>query len=247
MKALPAIAIGVGLVGAAVAGGLFLAGCEKNANEFAVDEFGKFDQNPTDNKWTQHETTLGFRETPPPQLVETYRVGEARIGTWQYLERNRTESMGRVFEAARGNDAVLSLDELTNFAISRFDSDRNGTLSGGERNAFNGTYGIARTYTPWVVTRTAPYIDLDYYRQYPTNPGTGGTSGGDDHGTGGTSGGDDGGTYVPPNNGGGYVPPSNGGDTGGGDDGGSDVPPSTPPSNNNGNSTDNGNPVESDF
>ena len=248
------IAGAVGLVGV---GALALAACssEKNPNEFAMDEFGKFDDKPKDNKWGSNELEKSFIHTRT-QEVNTYRLGDYVHGTRQILQRESTDSMRRIFEAAKGNDAVLSLEELTNFAVSKFDGDKNGTLNRSERNAFDEAYGVATTRTREVLIGSEPFMRYSPRETYPdpNYPGTGngGTSGGDDSGwpggnpgNGGTSGGDDGG-YIPPSGGNG----GNNGGTSGGDDGGGYIPPSggnNGGSSGSGNSTDNGNPSEDDF
>jgi hypothetical protein len=225
------IAIGAGVVGAVGVGALVLAACgEKNPNEFAMDEFGKFDTKPKDNQWTANELEKTWIHTRT-QEVNTYRIGDYIHGTRQILQSERTESMRRIFEAARGNDAVLSLDELTNFTLQRGDTDGDKVLSGGERRDFNDAYGVTETRTREVLMgqesfmRYAPRQDYPD-PSYPSTP-TGPTSPGDDHGTPPTSGGDEPSWPSNPTPG-----PS---------------PTPTPTPSNPGNSTDNGNPDEGDF
>ena len=240
------VAIGVGLVGAVGVAGFLLAGCNKNPNEFAMDEFGTFDDRPKDNNWTPNELEKSWIHTRT-QEVNTYRIGDYIHGTRQILQHESTDSMRRIFEAARGNDAVLSLDELTNFAVTRFDADKDGQLSSGERGDFNRAYGVATTRTRDVLIGQEPFMRYSPRNDYPAPnyPGTGGqgpTSPGDDGGQGPTSPGDDGGAGWPSNPGN----PGNPGLPSGGDDNGSGVP-SNPGNGGNGNSTDNGNPNEGDF
>jgi hypothetical protein len=224
--------------------GFLLAGCapkEQDADSFALDKFGGFDREPKDNQWTAGETTKATAYTRT-QEVNTYRVGDYIFGTRQILRTTTTSSMQRIYDAAKGNDAVLSLQELRDFAISGFDADKNGTLNKSERNHFNDVYEpTSRSQTELVGSE--PFSRYSPRYDYPDNGGGhGGTSPGDDYGNGGgwggTSPGDDGGS-------GGYVPPSNGG-TSPGDSGGY-VPPSNGGSGGNGNSSDNGNPSDDDF
>ncbi|MCW2927554.1 MAG: hypothetical protein JWM86_1522 [Thermoleophilia bacterium] len=252
------VAIGVGLAGGAA---LLLSACgrEEDPQSTTLDKFKGFDKNQ-DNNWTQDEVTK-FEVTRP---TNGPRFNEYRVGDYVFYQQNIqhqeiTSSMQKAFAGARGNDAIASLAELTSLA-TKFDKDANGTLSGGERRAFDDAYGLdiqRRT----IIDNT---ISGSYHSPrdtYPDNGGYGGgTSPGDDYGNGGSSGSGNGGTS--PGDDGGTRPPSGGGNSGGGntspgDDGGTRPPSgggtrppsgggSTPPSGG-GNSTDNGNPGEDDF
>jgi hypothetical protein len=239
------IAIGAGLVGGAA---LALTACgnqEKDAQSFVLDKFGKMDDDPQDNKWTAGEVEQGWTNSRW-QEVNTYRVGDYVYGTKQRLEWPTTDSMRRVYDAAKGNDAVLSLKELADFAMT-YDADKNGTLNHDERRSFEKAYQITTTRGQTRVTHEESFIDYRPRVDYPDPyypPNNGGP----------TSPGDDGGWYEPPSNGGtsggddgGYIPPSSGGSggTSGGDDGGGYVPPSSGGSGggtSSGDSTDNGDP-----
>ena len=245
------VAVGLGVVAGVVGLGALLSACapkEQDADTFALDKFGGFDKEPKDNKWTRGEVEYTSRPRVSTREVNTYRVGDYVYGTREIRETTTRNSMNRIYEAAKGNDAVLSLKEIRDFALKNFDADKNGTLNRGERNKFADVYGpTSRSRT--VIVGTEPFMRHSPRRDYPDpnypyNPGNGGTSGGDDGG------------YIPP--GGGYVPPSNGGTggsggTAGGDDGGTYVPPSsggsggTGGSTGSGDSTGNGNPDDSDF
>lgn len=232
------VAIGLGVVAGAVGLTALLSGCtsEQDADTFALNKFKDFDRSPQDNKWTQNELvrSTAWNHT---QEVNTYRVGDYIFGTRQILKTTTTSSMERIFDAAKGNDAVLSLQELRDFSLEHFDADRNGTLNRQERNKFGSQYDTtSRSSTAFVgsepFSRYSPRNDDYYY------PPTGGSGGSIPPWNGDTSRGDDNGNSGPtsPGDTGGYTPPP------------STRPPSTrPPSNDNGNSSDNGNPSEDDL
>lgn len=242
------LAIGAGLIGAAAIG---IAACsgpkEQDAESMLLEDFQKFDRSPRDNKWTASEATL-FEVGRPysTNRHNTYRVGNMQFYEQQIVHRETTSSMEKLFAAAKGNDAVASLQELKAVAM-RFDKDGNGTLSRAERRDFDAQFGAdVRSRTILDSVETGWYYVNDY--PDPGYPGSGGghTSPGDDggyvpgNGGGNTSPGDDGGSWTPPSNGG-------GGGTSPGDGGGGYVPPSNGGSSGSGNSTDNGNPSEDDF
>jgi hypothetical protein len=249
------IALGVGIVGAAA---LALSACstEKDADTFGLDKFKDFDRSPQDNKWTQNEVvrTTARNHT---QEVNTYRVGDYIFGTRQIMKTTTTSSMQRIFDAAKGNDAVLSLQELRDFTLKNFDADKNGTLNRDERKKFGTQFdATSRSQTALVgsegFSRYSPRNDYPD-PGYPGGGSGGGTSPGDDYGGGYNPPSNGGGSTSPGDDGGGYTPPSNGGgSTSPGDGGGYTPPPSngggsTPPSTGSGNSSDNGNPSEDDF
>ncbi len=223
------IAIGAGIVGV---GALALVACggpkEQDAESFGLKEFGKFDKNK-DNKWGSSEIEQSWIHTRT-QEVNTWRIGDYIHGTRQILQRTSTDSMRRIFEAAKGNDAVLSLQEMSDFARNTYDADKNDTLNKDERKAFKNAYGVTSTSTREVLIGSEPFMRYSPRSRdnYPTTGGSGGTSHGDERRD--TSDGDENGGYIPPppSNGGGYTPPpSNGGGSGNPED-----------------STDNGNPPE---
>lgn len=248
MNTIAKVAIGVGVLGASA---LALAACapkEQDADSFGLDKFRDFDRNPQDNAWSEREATRTTSRNHT-QEVNTYRVGDYVIGTRQILKTTTTQSMERIFNAAKGNDAVLSLQELRDFTLTNFDADSNGTLNRSERKKFSSQFDpTTRSHTAVIGSESfSRYSPSSYVPDYglPGGGTGGGTSPGDDGGWnpglpgggtgGGTSPGDDGG-YVPPSNGG-------GGRTSPGDGGGT----TRPPAGNNGNSSNNGNPSDGDF
>ncbi|MCB0878476.1 MAG: hypothetical protein KDC46_05795 [Thermoleophilia bacterium] len=249
------VAIGLGVVAGAVGLAAVLSGCapkEQDADSFALDKFGTFDREPKDNKWTAGEKEFSTAYVRTKE-VDTYRVGDYVFGTREIRRTTTTNSMSRIFDAAKGNDAVLSLQELRDFALKNFDADKNGTLNKTERNHFSDVYAPTSRSRTEIIGREG-FSRYSPRNDYPSGGGTGGgTSPGDDYG-GGYGGGTGGGTS-PGDTGGGYVPPSSGGGTGGGtspgDSGGGYVPPSnggsSGGSSGSGNSTDNGNPSDGDF
>jgi hypothetical protein len=233
------IAIGVGAV---AAGGLLLAACGKPEDPQAkvLNDYQPFDTN-RDNQWTKDELVRNTTSRP----YTSGRYNQFRIGDYVTFQQNiqhdeTTSNMQRAWAGARGNDAIASLQELTNLALTFDTADKNGVkdgmLSSSERNEFERAYGI-ETHRRTIIDNTETRTVYDPVDNYPSGGNHGGTSSGDDSGVGGnhggTSSGDDGG----------YTPPSGG--TSSGDTGG--TPPSSGGSSNSGNSTDNGNPSDDDF
>jgi hypothetical protein len=240
------IGIGVGVAGLIAGAGFLLAGCgrEEDPQSKVLDDFQKFDKN-RDTNWTNDELTTFEVSRPYSQMRQnTYRVGNMQFYQQNIVHTETHSNMEKAYAAAKGNDAVVSLQELVALA-SRADKDGNGTLNGGERRDFDKNYGpVSNTRTILDRVETGWY----YVNDYPSNGGGGGgTSPGDDYNPGsggGTSPGDDyGGGYNP---GGGGTSPGDSGSSGGstspGDSGGS-----SGGSSGSGNSTDNGNPSEDDF
>jgi hypothetical protein len=245
------IGIGLGVAGLIAGAGFLLAGCgkEEDPQSKVLDDFQKFDKN-RDTNWSADELTSFEVGRPYSQLRQnTYRVGNMQFYQQNIVHNETHSSMEKAYAAAKGNDAIVSLQELVSLA-SRSDKDGNGTLSGGERRDFDRAYGpVSNTRTILDRVETGWY----YVDDYPSSGGGGHTSPGDDYNPGsggGTSPGDDyGGGYNP--GGGGTSPGDSGGSSGGstspGDSGGGYTPPSSGGSSGSGNSTDNGNPSEDDF
>jgi hypothetical protein len=235
----------LGIGAAVVVGGLAIGGLvmlargpkEQDVNDKLLGEFGRFDNRPKDNAWTSAEAVQFNRSGPSwtPWYTKEVR-GNVELQERYYQTTETTRSMERMFQAARGNDAVASLQELRAVAL-RFDYDGNGTLGRNERSDFD------RQFESTANTRTTR-LDTDsrLVERYPDNggyrppngpgdsPGNGGNyPPGNGGGTPGNGGGDtplpgNGGTRPPGN--GGTRPPGNGGGSPG--NGGGDTGPANP-------------------
>lgn len=168
---------------------------DHDASEFAVRNFGHFDRAPQDNQWSAHEVSYTSQPRITTREVNTYRVGDHVFGTREIRETTTSHSMSRIYEAAKGNDAVLSLQELRDFSLRNFDRDSSGGLNRAERNAFDKLYdGTSRSHTHLIGSepfmRWSPRDDRNYPDpDYPNGPSRPNGPG------------DDGGSYVPPNHG----------------------------------------------
>lgn len=185
---------------------------DQDADRFAVDRFGHFDRAPQDNQWTPHETNYTTVPRLSTREVNTYRIGDYVYGTREIRQTTTSHSMSRIYEAARGNDAVLSLQELRDFALRNFDRDGSGGLNRSERNRFDDVYGATSRSRTVIVghepfARWSPRDDRSFpdpdYPHTPSRP---------------NGPGDDGGGRLPPYNGGNgpgdegsFIPPSSGG------------------------------------
>ncbi|MEO6867794.1 MAG: hypothetical protein ABI200_07210 [Gaiellales bacterium] len=242
------IAIGVGLAGLAAVALTACAPKETDPQSLALDEFQPFDKNK-DNQWTKQESTRFEIGRPYTGSTSERRIGDFVHWERQIVHKEFSHSMQKAFAAAQGNDAVASLQELTDLAKT-FDTDGSGSLNRKEQRAFRNAYGATET-SRTILDRTESGFRYDPYPDpVPNYPGNGpGDGGGYNPG----NGPGDGGGYNPGNgsgDSGGYTPPSSG--NGGGDstpskpsrpdNGGGSKPPA-----NDGNSTDNGNPNYDDF
>jgi hypothetical protein len=206
-------ALGIGaavVVGGLAIGGIIIAARgpkEQDVNDKLLGEFGRFDSRPKDNAWTAAEAVQYYREGPywTPWYTKEVR-GNIELQERYYQTTATTWSMERMFQTARGNDAVASLQELRAVAL-RFDYDGNGTLGRDERRDFDRQFeAFSNTRTTRLDTDTRlveRYPDNGGYRP-PNGPGDSPGNGGGWPGNGGTR---------PPGNGGGS-PGNGGGDTG---------------------------------
>lgn len=234
------IGIGVGLVAGT---GLLLAACgKKDPSQVPNDLFKSFDKNG--DGVHKNEAVKRFERTSTDRTYGL-RIGDHVQYTDTIKQTTWGESMLRAVNGADKNkDALASWSELTDLAKT-FDRDADGQLNGKERGAFKDQYGVqtidrqVRILGQSSGLEYRPRHDHNSHDHYPSTGGGGRTSDGDDRRPSGGGGGSTG-----PGDSPGYRPPSGGGgSTGPGDSGGSSGP--SRPSN--GNSTDNGNPSESDF
>ncbi|MCW2960634.1 MAG: hypothetical protein JWM90_1021 [Thermoleophilia bacterium] len=216
-----ALRIGGTAVGA-TAVGLGLAACTptppKDPQTMAVDEFGEYDANGDDGVGSD-EATLHWETDIYPRTTSN------RIGDWVYstTEQRRDTfdtSIEKLVRASKGNDAVASWQEIGNFALKRFDQDKDNMLDRGEVGNFIQEYGADKYNQRTEVLSTYDHLpDYDPIRRDTDNdpgwdPGWGGSDPGYDPGSGGSDPGTGPGTTpVDPN---GEFDPDNGG---GNDDG----------------------------
>ncbi|MCW2949307.1 MAG: hypothetical protein JWN41_320, partial [Thermoleophilia bacterium] len=233
---------GIG-IGVTVLLGLTACAMTQTPEQYTNNLFKDFDRDPNNNGISRDEATRHHKSTHSTDVFQ-YRIGDIDVFDRQVIQHSWTSSVLRAVDAARGNDAVASWQELNTLA-NTYDVDGKPGLSGKEQSRFSSVYGPITSnsreeiLSHQTVYREHSYPTHDYDGYDPSDPG--GTSPGDSGGsgsTGGTSSGDSGGGW------------GNTGGTSGGDSGpsspSSPSEPSTPSAPSGGDSTDNGNPSEDD-